>query len=333
MLKIRDLELVVALHEEGTFTQTANRFGVSQTALSKRIQLIERKLQVRLFDRTHDGAVITEPGRSFISSAAESIHAFHRSVHAAQEAKHGECRKLRIGVSLYLPPSLIDIIHAVELPLYKNLSIEIASGSTPELILDLQKKHVDLALVTSPTRNSALTTLCIARQHFMIMFRNGHPLAAKRSVTLGEILEYPWVFFKRVIHPFLHDLILHRVEAEHKQADIVHFGTHVTQASAMLNNDSIIGWINPAGVEIAVNQGFICVPLIDEHIRLETHLASLADNRSQLVSEFARKFVKCWEERNLPEQLSLPIGLTRSSQLTIAKDSQVSARLEVQQPT
>jgi hypothetical protein len=75
------------------------------------------------------------------------------------------------------------------------------------------------------------------------------------------------------------------------------------------------------------------VPLIDEHIRLETHLASLADNRSQLVSEFARKFVKCWEERNLPEQLSLPIGLTRSSQLTIAKDSQVSARLEVQQPT
>jgi DNA-binding transcriptional LysR family regulator len=307
-LKIRDLEIVVALQEEGTFTQAARRVGVTQTALSKRVQAIERQVQARLFDRTHGGAVLTEPGRSFVSGAAEVIHAFHRALHDAQNAKHGECRKLRIGVSVYLPPNFIDTIHSIELPLYKNLSIEIASGSSPELITDLLNRNVDLALVTSPTRNSALTTLCIATQHFMIIYRKGHPLAAKRSVTLGEILEYPWVFFKRVIHPFLHDLILHRVEAEHKQADIVHFGTHVTQAAALLNNDSLIGWINPAGVETAASQGFICVPLIDEHIRMETHLVSLADNRSQLVSEFARKFVKCWEQRSIPEQLSLPIS-------------------------
>ena len=306
-LKIRDLEMVVALHEEGTFTQAAKRIGVTQTALSKRVQVIERKVQARLFDRTHDGAVLTEPGRSFVSGAADIIHTFHRAIHDAQEAKHGEFRKLRIGVSVYLPPNLIEIIHAIELPLYKHLVIEIASGFSPELISDLQSKNVDLALVTSPTPNPALTTLCIATHHFMIIFRKGHPLAAKRSVRLGEIAEYPWVFFKRVTHPSLHDLILHCVEAEHKQADIVHLGAHVTQAAAMLNNDSIIGWINPAGVEIAVNQGFVCVPLIDEHIHMETHLVSLADNRSQLVSEFARKFVKCWEERKLPEQLCLPM--------------------------
>jgi DNA-binding transcriptional LysR family regulator len=305
-LKIRDLEMVVALHEEGTFTQAAKRVGVSQTALTKRAQVIERRIQVRLFDRTHDGAVITESGRSFVSGAAQIIHAFHRAVHDAQEAKHGECHKLHIGVSVYLPPNLIDTIHAIELPLYKNLAIEIASGFSPELIADLQNKNVDLALVTSPTPNPALTTLCIATHHFMIIFHKGHPLAAKRSVTLGEITAYPWVFFKRMIHPFLHDLILRRVEAEHKQADIVHFGTHVTQAGAMINNDSLIEWINPAGVETAVSQGFVCVPLIDDQIRMETHLVSLADNRSQLVSEFVRKFMKCWEEQSGPKQLSLP---------------------------
>jgi len=307
-LKIRDLEMVVALHEEKTFTQAAKRVGVTQTALSKRVQAIERRVKLRLFDRTHDGAVLTEPGRWFIAGAGEIIHTFQRTIHDAQEARHGECQKLRIGVSMYLPPDLIETIHAIELPLYKHLAIEIASGFSPELISDLQNKIVDLALVTSPTPNSALTSLCIATHQFVIIFRKGHPLAAKRSVTLGEIAAYPWVFFKRVIHPFLHDLILHRVEAEHKQADIAHFGTHVSQAAAILNNDSIIGWINPAGVEIAVNQGFVCVPLIDEHIHMETHLVSLADNRSQLVSEFARKFVKCWEERNGPEQLSLPIN-------------------------
>lgn len=307
-LKIRDLEMVVALQEEGTFTQAARRIGLTQTALSKRLQMVEREVQVRLFERTHDGAVATGSGRIFVSDATQILHTFQRAIYDAREAKYGERHKLRIGISLYLPSHLIEMIHAVELPLYKHLAVEIVSGFSPELISDVQSKNVDVALVSSPTPNSALTKQCIARNHFMIIFRQGHPLASKRSVTLADIVEFPWVFFKRATHPFLHDLILHRVEAEHRHADIMHFGTHVTQAAAMLNNDSIIGWINPAGAEIAVNQGFVCVPLIDEHIGMETHLVSLADNRSQLVSEFARKFVKCWEERSGPEQLSLPIG-------------------------
>ncbi len=83
---------------------------------------------------------------------------------------------------MYLAPDLIETIHAIELPLYKHLAIEIASGFLPELISDLQNKIIDLALVTSPTPNAALTTLCIATHQFVIIFRKGHPVAAKQSV-------------------------------------------------------------------------------------------------------------------------------------------------------
>jgi DNA-binding transcriptional LysR family regulator len=306
-LKFRDLEMVVALQEEGTFTQAARRIGVTQTALSKRLQMVEREVQVRLFERTHGGAMVTGPGRMFVSDAVQILHTLQRAVHDAREARYGERQKLRIGVSLYLPPQLIALIHAVELPLYKQLAVEIVTGFSPELIADVQNKNVDVALVASPAPNAALTQQRIARDHFMIIFRPRHPLAGKQFVTLADIVAYPWVFFRRVTHPFLHDLILRRVEADYGPAKIMHFGTHVAQASAMLHNDSIIGWINPAGAELAVHQGFVCLPLMDEHIHMETHLVSLADNRSQLVSEFARKFVKCWEDRSMPQQLSLPI--------------------------
>lgn len=49
-LKIRDLEMVVALQEEGTLTRAAKRVGVTQTAITKRLQLIERHIRARLFD-------------------------------------------------------------------------------------------------------------------------------------------------------------------------------------------------------------------------------------------------------------------------------------------
>jgi hypothetical protein len=55
----------------------------------------------------------------------------------------------------------------------------------------------------------------MATDSFTIVFRKGHPLAAKKAVTFAEVIEYPWVIFKRVIHPALHDLIMRRVEAEH----------------------------------------------------------------------------------------------------------------------
>jgi DNA-binding transcriptional LysR family regulator len=43
--RIRDLELIVALHEAGNMTQAAKRLGISEPALSKQLQKIESWVQ------------------------------------------------------------------------------------------------------------------------------------------------------------------------------------------------------------------------------------------------------------------------------------------------
>jgi molybdate transport repressor ModE-like protein len=221
-LKIRDLELVVALHEEGSITQAAKRVGISEPAFCKRIQLIERLINVRLFERGHDGVKATNSGLAFIAYATE------------------------------------------------------------------------------------ITTLCLATNSFRIVFREG--LAARQSATLAEVVKYPWVFFNRSIHPYLHDLILERVAIEQKQATIVHHLSHANQATALLTDDALVAWMIPTEAIHAADHGFVNLPLLDEHIRLETHLATRADNKSRLVSEYVRRFVKQMNLHRSPEQLSLPIA-------------------------
>ena len=76
--RIRDLELVVALHEEGNMTQAAKRLGMSEPALSKQLKKIERRIQTPLFERGNGGVVTTGSGRSFVAHAAESVQAFRR---------------------------------------------------------------------------------------------------------------------------------------------------------------------------------------------------------------------------------------------------------------
>jgi DNA-binding transcriptional LysR family regulator len=307
-LKIRDLELVVALHEEGSVTQAAKRVGISEPGFSKRIQLIERQIKVQLFERGHDGVKTTDSGCAFIAYATEIIHAYHRAIHEAQEATHGEHSRLCIGVSAFMPPELIELLRSIELPLYRDLAIEIDTAYSIELLTQLQRGRVDLALVTSPPENAAITTLCLACNSFRIVFREGHPLAAKQSTTFAEVVEYPWAFFNRSIHPYLHDQVLERMAIEHKQAKIVHHFSYADQATALLTDDALVAWMSPPEAMRAADHGLANLPLLDEHIRLETHLATHADNKSPLVSEYVRRFVKRMDLRRPPEQLSLPIA-------------------------
>ena len=117
--RIRDMEIVVALHEEGNMTQAAKRLGFTEPALSKQLKEIERRIQTLLFERRNGGVVATASGRAFVGHAMESIQSFRRAIHDAHEIKHNEPNRLRIGVSTFHPLSVIQLLHSVELRLYR----------------------------------------------------------------------------------------------------------------------------------------------------------------------------------------------------------------------
>jgi DNA-binding transcriptional LysR family regulator len=307
-LRIRDLELVVALHEEGNMTQAAKRLGITEPAFSKQLQKIERRIQARLFERGRGGVVPTAPGRSFVAHATNSIQAFHRAVHDAHEARYGEHQILRIGASSFLSPTWIQHLCAVELRQFREPTIEVITGYSPDLVLQLQQHHIDLALITSPPPNAALTTVRVATNPFMMVMRSEHHLAHRKSVSLIEVAQYPWVLFNRAIHPYLYDRILQRMAAEHWEPRLLHHIGQAEHAAALLTDDKLIAWMTPAGAERVAHDGLVRVPLVDSVIQLETHLATLATNKSQLVSEYVRMFVKRIEEQKVPTQLRLLLG-------------------------
>lgn len=306
-VKIRDLELIIALQEEGNLTQAAKRIGISEPGISKRLRLIERRIHAHLFDRNHGGASITDEGRSFVQSARVSVQAFHQAVYEAHETKRGERPKLRIGASVFLAPHLIEIMHAVELRLYRDLVIQVFSAYSCELLNQLEHRQLDIALVISPPPMATISSVCFARSPFMIVSREGHPFASRECVSISDIAKHPWVFFHRSVHPPLHDQILQRMETAKRTPNIVHRVSHADHVPPLLTDNDILAWLTPTGAARVASQGFNRVPLVDETISLETHIATLASNKSGLVSEFVRSFMTQIERQRKPIQLALPI--------------------------
>jgi DNA-binding transcriptional LysR family regulator len=57
------------LASSGSFSRTAERMHLTQSAVSARIRSLEQALNCRLFERDHNGAHLTEAGQRFIAYA------------------------------------------------------------------------------------------------------------------------------------------------------------------------------------------------------------------------------------------------------------------------
>ncbi len=313
-LRVRDFALLLALHEAGNLTVAAQRVGISEPAACKQFKSVQRRLKMCLYESNNSDDKLTAAAHALLPAALDIVQAFHRGMHDAQEARHGGQHILRIGASSFLPERWHQLLESVEMRLYRNVRPQLDLANTEQLLLALQRHDLDVALVISPLQNGKLTSRCVAKSPFMIVFREGHALAGHQSVSLTEVVSYPWIFFHKSDHPWLHDLILRRAETVGDGVRIVHRVNHSDHVPRLLTDDRLLAWLTPTGAERIARPGLVARPLDDPKIRLETHLAVLTDNSSPLVAEYFRCFLAQVEEDHSPLQLTLPLAGIIASQ-------------------
>src|SRR5687767_11574783 len=110
-MTLRQLEYLLALVEEGSFTRAAERLFVSQPALSHQVKALERSVGGELIERLPQSLQLTPMGRAFLPHATAAVHAADEARRAARAAGQIEAGELRIGtlhsVALGVVPAAI----------------------------------------------------------------------------------------------------------------------------------------------------------------------------------------------------------------------------------
>ncbi|WP_037583430.1 LysR family transcriptional regulator, partial [Streptococcus iniae] len=75
-MNIQQLRYVVAIANNGTFREAANKLYVSQPSLSVSIKDLENELGFQIFNRTTTGTVLTNQGLLFYEKALEVVKCF-----------------------------------------------------------------------------------------------------------------------------------------------------------------------------------------------------------------------------------------------------------------
>jgi DNA-binding transcriptional LysR family regulator len=193
---LRQLEIIRAIAETGSFTGAGARLHVSQSAISRQILLLEDEFHERLFVRLGRRVQITAAGEALLQLANRvftDIRDTSSSITDRQKVLSGPLRMVGgMTVCLYVFPQLIKEFRAHH-PL---VDIKIAVGGTYRLQRRVRSRQADLALLTLPVHDPALTSVPVLREELMLVMPAGHPLADKTPVAVESLVGLPFVVFE-----------------------------------------------------------------------------------------------------------------------------------------
>src|SRR5215468_4794102 len=114
---IEKLRLFLVILEEGSLRRAAERLHISQSAITRQIQLLEHGLGGRVLERTSTGVRPTTGGHALAESARIVLANYDSALAEVRRLVRGESDRLRIGyvasaVQQYLGPALDVLRHA-----------------------------------------------------------------------------------------------------------------------------------------------------------------------------------------------------------------------------
>lgn len=186
-LDLHKLGHLIAVAEEGGFTQAARRLHLSQQALSTSIRALEREVGVELLDRRGSRLAVLPAGEALIADARLLHGAARAALIRARRIGRGEGELLRVGHTPAVAgdevTALLHRVHQVQ----PELSTQVNQRYPSELTEQLIAGELDLGLCRGMVAERGLTRTTLAHHRLRVAVSADHRWASRESVEFDEL--------------------------------------------------------------------------------------------------------------------------------------------------
>lgn len=186
-MEIRQLQLFIALAEEGSFTKAAHRMNIVQSGLSISIKALEQELGTLLFDRTTRKVMLTSAGTLFLQHARAGLVMLDNGAQAVRSQDGIVRGRLRLGILQSLGPyvDLPVLLHTFRTR-YPEVEFSVRSLNTETIPAQVRSGYVDLSFhaLVGDSKDAGLRMIPFAQDSLIAICSTKHPFVARRSVSL-----------------------------------------------------------------------------------------------------------------------------------------------------
>jgi len=197
-LRIRDLQVFVAVVECGSMAKAAVQLGVTQPAVSEVIAGLETAFGARLFDRSPHGIETTLYGRALLDRARTVLDELRQGIKDIAFLVDPTVGELRIGAPESITAGFLPEVIEKFAADYPGISSYVDQLTTPALDLPtLRERKLDLALTRLPHSDdlpdSDLNVEVLFDDQVVVAAGQYSRWARRRKIGLSDLIDARWI--------------------------------------------------------------------------------------------------------------------------------------------
>lgn len=188
-MTFQQLEYVLVVAEERSFSKAAKKLYIAQPSLSQYIISIEKNIGVQLFDRSVTPIKLTYAGELFVKSAKEILKLKKQLDDSMADMADLKSGRLVVGVSHLRNSSLMPQVLPKFKERFPGVNLELKEGSIAELEVETVNGNIDIFIGSLPIGDS-FSYEVVDEEKLLLAVPPNHPINEKyKKVSKGLIEE------------------------------------------------------------------------------------------------------------------------------------------------
>src|SRR6266516_4934441 len=192
LMDTRQLAAFCAVVELRSFSQAAERLGVTQPAVSLQIRSLEKRLGSQLLDRSGRRVEPTEAGRRLYRSAQRMLALEEQLLGELGDENGTLSGRLEIGASTGPGGTVLPVLLCEFQRRHPDVRVALSVSETQRVVDQVARRELELGVVGAARRHRAVTFEPFFRDEVVLACPPGHAFAG-RTVPLDELREEPLI--------------------------------------------------------------------------------------------------------------------------------------------
>lgn len=297
-MEIKEAHYILAIAKYKSINKAAKSLYISQPSLSKYLQNLEYKLNLKLFQHIHGEYVPTNVGKTYLSYAQKLVHIEKEWNHELADYQNLKKGELNIAIpiirSICFIPKTITKFHKY----FPDIKVNIFEiSSTIEKILNNNDNNIDFAIYNVNQLPKSIDYEILGKNEIVLVVDKHHPII--KTAIQKEGFQHLWVDINKIKNEpviSLHDdqitkeVLNSYLESQHIQLHVWMKTRNSEVALQMVKNQTGITFLSDEYMKSAYfNKNLVCLSIGDQPL-YTTMIA--AYRHGQYLSEYHKKYLE-----------------------------------------